>query len=102
METLLAPVNAFSKAMAAPWDAVSNKADKVNEQGKPAQRTEVVGQKNDVTLTKGLAAGQLEVKESPRAGETFTQGDGWRKDNFRHGTWTSKSKEAGKNQGKPE
>ena len=99
---LLAPVDALSRAIAAPWNAVSSKADKVNEKGKPAQGTEVVGSKKEVVVTKDPRAGQVEVNESSDAGETFMQGDGWRNDNFRHGTWTSKSKDASKNQGKPE
>lgn len=101
-EALFAPVNALSKAVVAPWNAVFSKEDKANEQGKPAPVTEVVGPKEEVVVTKGPGAGQVEVKESPHAGETFTQGDGWKGDNYRHGTWTSKSQDAGKNQGKPE
>lgn len=100
-EMLLALANALSRAIMAPWNAASSKAGNVNEQGNPAPVTEVVGPKEDV-VTKGPGAGQVEVKESPRPGETFTQGYGGKGDNYRHGTWTSKSKDAGKNHGKPE
>lgn len=88
----MGPVNALSRAIAGPWTKVADKT-------KLAEGTEDVGggQKKEIEVTKGPGAGQVEVKE-----ETFTQGDGWKGDNFRHGTWTSKSEDAGKNLGRPE
>ena len=98
----MAPLDALTKAFASPWTKVADKTKEPETAKEPEMTTEVVGPNKKVVVTKVPGAGQVEVKESTRAGETFTQGDGWKNDNFRHGTWTSKSKDAGKSQTKPE
>ena len=92
----MAPVNALGKAIASPWTKVADKINAKEQDIEPKEDTEVVGPKKEVVVTKGPDTGQVEVEK-----ETFTQGDGWKGDNFRHGTWTSKSKDANKNQNKP-
>lgn len=95
-EIMLAPINALGRAIASPWTKVADETNTKEQDRKPAPVTVVVGPKKEVVVTKGSGAGQVEVKE------TFTQGDGWKGDNYRHGTWTSESKDSNNNQDKPE